>query len=259
MIILKIIFLLILVVTLSNANQFRILTNEEPPTNYLDKNQQVIGITVDIINKLKEKANINANVELITWARAYIIAQKKANILIFTAGKSKERIDLGFHFIGPITTRKQVLFSKVSSDFGISNLRDIKNKKLTIGAMREDWRFKYFKNKGIKVKDVSDHQQNAQKLIMGRIDLWATSNIEAPIILEKANIPQNKIKEAFVYSEAKSYIMISKKTPNKKVKELKKIFFELQKTDFFKNTAKKWSNILNINLKYTREKGFFKE
>ena len=32
-----------------NANELRIITNEEPPTNYLNKNQEIVGITVDVV------------------------------------------------------------------------------------------------------------------------------------------------------------------------------------------------------------------
>lgn len=252
-------FFLLFSPILLNAESFRILTNEEPPTNYLDTHNNPIGITVDIVKELKHRLNIKANIEIMTWARAYTIAQKEKNIIIFTAGKTKKRIKEGFHFIGPVITRKHTLFANTNKDINISNLLDIKFQDLTVGAMREDWRSRYFIDRGIKTKEVSNHSQNLQKLLVNRIDLWATSDIEAPIIAKKANIKVNTFKKALVFKEASSYIMISKSTPLKEVHRIKDEFKKLQETNFFINNAKKWNIILNLNLNYSKEKGYFQQ
>lgn len=252
-------FCIILFASYLNANELRILTNEEPPTNYLNKDKKIVGITVDIVERLKKELNIKTNIEIMTWDRAYKIAQKEDSIVLFTAGKTFQRMKLGFHFIGPIVTKQHILFSKADSNFDISTALDIKNKGLTVGAMRGDWRAQFFKDKGLTIHESTTHQMNFHKLMTNKIDLWTSSNLEAPFIAKKANTSSDQIKQSYVFKEFSSYIILSKKTPKDEIKKWKRAYSKLQRTDFFNKTAQKWSEILNIDLKYSKSKGFYKQ
>jgi len=243
--------------SLSNASELRILTNVEPPTNYYSKEGIFTGITTDVVLEIKKQLNLNTNIEVVPWARAYKIAKRESNIVIFTAGKTQDRIDLGFHFIGPIITREHILWSKRGNHFNIKNLEDIKNKKLKIGAMRGDWRSKFFKDRGFDVQDVARHEQNIKKLIYGRFDLWATSDIEAPSIAYNAGFTSDMIEKAYVFRKSGSYIMLSKNSSKQTIKEWRDAYKKIQETDFFDKMAKKWSHILNFEFRYTTEKGLF--
>jgi len=240
----------------SDLHQIRIVTTEEPPTNYTFQGK-FTGTTVDIIEEIKRYLNIKVKIEVKPWARSYTIAKRKPNIVIFTAGRSQERIDHGFYFIGPVITRKHILWSKTGSSFGINSLQDIKAKNLYIGAMRGDWRAKYFKDQRIKVQEVANHEQNLVKLLKGRFHLWVSSDIEAPPILNKLGYNRNEIEIAYVFKEASSYIMLSRDTPKNIVEKWQKTYAEIQKTDFFEKASKKWSKILGFELGYTKETGFY--
>ena len=247
-------FCLILTV---NAQEIRILTTEEPPTNYTSGSGKITGTTTDIIEAIKKELNITVSIEMMPWARAYKISKNKSNIIIYTASKTQERIDMGFHFIGPVTTRKHILMSKKESDFNIKNLEDVKKQKLTIGTMKGDWRSNYFRKQGFRVDDVPMHEQNIKKLIRKRFDLWATSDIEAPLIAKQAGINISEIKQAFIFKEASSYILLSKNTSSEIVKKWQNAYQKIQATDFFEKTSKKWSAILGFELLYSKNKGFF--
>ena len=252
------IFLFLFFTYSSSANSFRILTNEEPPTNYLDENKIITGITVDIVKKLQEELNLENKIELMTWARAYNIAQNNANIALFTAGKTSHRIQEGFYFIGPVITKKHILYSKSNKNISINSSLDIKSKDLKIAAMRGDWRAKYFKDKGFEVYETANHEQNIKKLMLERVDLWTSSNIEAAFIAKKAGIKVSSLKASYEFKEIPSYIMLSKDTSKEDVRRWQKAFLDLQKTDFFEKIAIKWSLILDIDLQYSKYKGFYK-
>lgn len=245
------------VVSIANAGELKIVTCEEPPTNYYSKDGKFTGTTTDIIEKLKRNLNLNTKIKVMPWARSYMIAKRDPNVVIFTAGRTQERIDHGFHFIGPVITRKHVLWQKKGSSFNINSIQDIKDKKLEIGAMRGDWRAKFFKDQGVKVQEVARHELNIKKLLAGRFDLWVLSDIEAPPILNDLEIEMGKIEIAYVFKESPSYIMLSKDTSKEIVKKWQKAFSEIQKTDFFVKASKKWSNILGFELGYANDKGFF--
>lgn len=253
------IFLSLLFTYTLNATDFRILTNEEPPTNYLDNNNIITGISVDVVKKIQEKLNLKSKIELMTWARAYNITANKPNIALFTAGKTSYRIQQGFYFIGPVITKKHILYTKASRNIHINSSLDIKSQELKIGAIRGDWRARYFKDKGFEVYETASHEQNIKKLMLERIDLWTSSNIESAFIAKKANIKVSNLKGIYEFKEIPSYIMLSKDTPKEEVRKWEKAFTDLQKTDFFEKTARKWSLILDIDLQYSKYKGFYKK
>ncbi len=235
----------------------RIVTSEEPPTNYYSEEGEFTGTTVDIVEEIKRYLDLDVEIEVMPWARSYMIAKEYPNVAIFTAAQTQERIDLGFHFIGPVTTRKYILWAKKGSDFNINSIQDIKDQNLRIGAMRGDWREKYFVDLGLNVEDETNHKLNLRRLLEGSVDLWALSDIEAPLNVKKLGADMEEIEIAYVFKEASSYIMLSKDTPEETVKEWQEAYEEIQKTDFFENASEKWSNILESEVGYTKDTGFF--
>jgi len=241
---------------LNKASQIRIVTTEEPPTNYIYQ-KKLVGTTIDIVEEIKKYLNLKVEIEVKPWARSYKIAKEQPNVVIFTAGRSQERIDHGFHFIGPVITRKHALWKKKGRPLMINNLKDIKTMNLNLGSMRGDWRTKFFKDQGIKVQEVANHEQNLVKLVRGRFDLWVSSDLEAPPILAKLGYDTKAIELAYVFKEASSYIMISRDTSKEIVEKWQHAYSEIQKTNFFEKASKKWSQILGFRLGYSTNKGFF--
>ncbi len=235
----------------------RIVTSEEPPTNYFSSEGALVGTTVDIVEEIKKRLLLDVEIEVMPWARSYTMAKKWSNIVIFTAGRTEERVNHGFHFIGPVMTRKHILWAKPKTKFNIRSIDDIKNMELRLGAMRGDWREKYFRDRGMEVESVTNHKQNFRKLINGRIDLWVLSDIGAPPTVKKLGASMKDIQVSYVFKTAPSYIMLSKDMPKSAVEDWKRAYADIKKTDFFSKTAKKWSSILDLELAYSEELGLF--
>jgi len=241
--------------TKNNAT-IRIVTTEEPPTNYTYQ-EKFTGTTTDMVLEIMRYLNLSIKIEVKPWARSYKIAKDEPNVVIFTAGRTKERIDYGFNFIGPVITRKHVLWRKKDSPVSITSINDIKKMDLNIGAMRGDWRTNFFKDQGIKVQEVANHELNLMKLLKGRFHLWVSSDIEAPPIVNKLGYSMKEIEISYIFKEASSYIMISRDTSKDIVKEWQNAFIEIQKSDFFEKLSKKWSNILGFDLGFTAKTGLY--
>jgi ABC-type amino acid transport substrate-binding protein len=240
-----------------NAGKLRIVTSEELPMNYYSKDGEFTGTTVEIVNEIKRNLNLDTEIEVMAWARAYETAKENPNIVIFTAGKTDERVDLGFSFIGPVISRKHSLWAKKGSGFNLTSIEDIREQNLVIGAMRGDWREKYFLDLGFDVDDVTDHRQNLEKLLDGRIDLWVSSDLEASPITKELGVDMDEIEMVYVFIEAPSYLMLSKGTSEETIKDWKESFEEMQRTGFFERASEKWSGILGSEVGYTKDTGFF--
>jgi len=185
------------------------------------------------------------------------MALTEPNILVFTAGKTQERIDLGFHFLGPVTTRKHVLYKKAGRAITITGLEDLKRQQLKVGVMRGHWQEKFFMDQGVTVEAVTTHPQNIKKVLRDRIDLFTSSDLELGETLKIAEVNADQIEEVYVYREISGYLLFSKDTSPEILAQWQQAFSALQSTDFFEKTAKKWSGILGISLHYSAEKGFF--
>ena len=241
-----------------SADVDRIVTTEEPPTNYTYQGV-FTGTTTDIVEEIKKRLGLSAKIEVKPWACSYAIAKSEANVAIYTAGRTQERIAHGFHFIGPVASRRHILWKRRSSPLEISGVMDIKENNLVVGAMRGDWREKYFVNLGVNVESVTVHHQNMKKLLAGRIHLWASSDIEAPSIADDLGIDMSEVEVAYVFDQAGSYIMLSRETPKDVVDQWREAYQAIQKTDFFVNASHKWSKILGYTLKYKNDRGFYVE
>lgn len=78
-----------------------------------------------------------------------------------------------FKWVGPLAIKRDILIARKDAYIKISSLDDAK-KVMRIGTLRDDTREQLLIRQGFENLDsVSDEQRNAQKLAMGRIDLWA--------------------------------------------------------------------------------------
>jgi polar amino acid transport system substrate-binding protein len=236
--------------------QVKVVSSEEPPTNYT-YHGQFTGITTDIVKAILKRLNLQINIEVKPAARSLINAKNEPNVIIFTLGKTPQRIAHGFHFIGPVITRKHSLWGISSRSFNITSIEDIKKNNLTIGTVRGDWRANFFRDQGIKTQEVKLNSQNLKKLLASRVDLWVSSGLETPAITKALGVNLSQIKMVYVFKESPSYIVLSKNTEQTTINAWRKAYSALQETDFFINNAKKWSNILAVELSYNKDNGFY--
>lgn len=253
----KVILFYILFILNINSEELRILTAVEPPTNYYLEDGTFTGTTTDIILEIKNYLKLDSPIEVLSWARAYSYSKLNPNTVIYTCGRTQERIDHGFHFIGPVMTRKHILWSLNKSNYNIQSIQDIKRQNLKLVGMRDDWRTEFFINSGVTVYEVQDHEYSLKILLNERIDLWISSDLEAPEIAKKIGVNLANLKEVYIFKEAPSFIMLSKDSTKENIKNWENAFIQLQESEYFNNLALKWSKILGYELGYSKDKGLY--
>lgn len=241
------------------CDEVRILTTVEPPTNYYLQNETFSGTTTDIIIEITRYLDLDTTIEVLPWIRAYTYSLKNPDIVIYTCGKTQTRVDHGFHFIGPVMTRKHALWSLKEKEISIENIDDIKKQNLNVVGMRGDWRSDFFSDQGVSVYNVHGHEYSLNILLGGRVDLWISSDIEAPQIAESAGIDIDELEMIYIFDESPSYIMMSRDSSAENIRKWHEAFKQLQMTDFFKELSVKWSKILGYDLAYDKDKGLYVE
>ncbi|MBE0370592.1 substrate-binding periplasmic protein [Pseudoalteromonas aurantia] len=104
-----------------NTVSVEVVTELSPP-NQLLQNDQVAGTSTELVKKILTHAQINARFTMYPWARAYLLAKKHPNTLIYSMARTTEREPL-FHWIGPVALFKLGFVSlKGRTDIKIASL-----------------------------------------------------------------------------------------------------------------------------------------
>jgi len=219
-----------------------ILTENLPPLNYV-KDGELIGPSIEIVKEIQRRVGSRDKIQVYPWARAYKIALEDENVVLFGTTHTKAREDK-FKWIGPLATKRDILVAKKGSGIKISNLDDAK-KVSRIGTLRDDTRELLLKSHGFtNLEPVSDEQLNAQKLVLGRIDLWAYKIPGLRTVCELAGVDHNELIEVYHLREIDVSIAFSNKTSDSIVQKWKKAFDEMLADGTIMQIRRRWNDKL---------------
>ena len=134
--------------------------------------QQVVGFATEKIRLIMERVGVDYTIEILPWKRAYTMAQTEPDTCVYSTTRVAEREAL-FKWIGPTHENDWTLFGRADRSYGITTIEDAR--KYRIGAYNGDVRSDALIAEGFNVDTVQDKLSNPRKLMMNRIDLWASS------------------------------------------------------------------------------------
>ena len=205
--------------------ELTILTENLPPLNYL-KNGVLVGPSVEIVREIQQRVGSDEMIEVFPWARAYQLVLAEKNIVLFGMTHTKER-NLLFKWVGPLATKRDILLAKKGGGIELQSLEDAKIVP-RIGTLRDDTRERLLKEKGFtNLYSVSDEQNNAKKLMLGRIDLWAYKKPGWRTVCELAGINPDEFVEVLDLREIDVSIAFSQKTSDAIVNKWRNAFDEM--------------------------------
>jgi polar amino acid transport system substrate-binding protein len=222
----------------NNAPSLQLVTENYPPITFT-KDGKLTGFATEIVQEILKRLNLPDNIKMMAWDDAYNLALKEKNVVLFSTTRTEQREAL-FKWVGPIGSYHDVLYAKKSSGLVISNLEDAK-KVGKIGVV-DGWFSKEFLT-GLDFKNLESTKlpvDNAKKLVEGKVDLCAFTDMTAPEILKEAGYSMDQIVPAYVIKTYEFYIAFSKDTSDDIVNDWRRIF-EVMKTDgTFDKISAKW-------------------
>jgi polar amino acid transport system substrate-binding protein len=219
--------------------ELTILTENLPPLNYLE-NGVLVGPSVEIVKEIQRRVGSQEPIQVYPWARAYKMALKDENVILFGMTHTKVRQDL-FKWLGPLATKRDILVARKDSGIKINNLEDAK-KVNRIGTLRDDTRERLLKSHGFtNLEPVSDEQLNAKKLALGRIDLWTYKIPGLKTVCDLAGVDHKEFEEVFHLREINLMIAFSKKTSDSIVQKWRNAFNEMSADGTIMQIRKKWN------------------
>jgi polar amino acid transport system substrate-binding protein len=223
----------------STAAELTVLTENLPNLNYID-NGKLVGYSVDVVKEIQRRTDSSDEIKVLPWARAYNMALKDENTVLFSVTLTDERKDL-FKWICPLITKRDILIALKDSDLSINNIEDAKRVD-RIGTIRGDSKERLLLDLGFRnLEPVSSEPQNLNKLMLGRIDLWVNKQPGLKATCEQAGIAYGLIKEVLHLRERDLCIAFSKGTLDSVVAAWQTAFEDMNKDGTIERMQSKWN------------------
>lgn len=245
----------LLLFTLVGAKSFALtlISSEKRPYNFM-RDGQVVGMSVDVVHALLRQQP-PLPIALMPWPRAFETALKTPEVLIFTLGKTKQRLQQGFVYIGPLSTRNHALYAKDASFQPLHSLADIQLRRLVVVGLRGGWLSAELRRQGIDVQEVGDYQQALQMLLHGRAHLWLTNDLEVGLHLKQAGHPQ-PLTVALPLRCSENYLALSPGTSAATIQKIKTAYQQWSHSDAPAKLASRWQQQLAVPVKFFPQHGF---
>lgn len=238
--------------TVAAATELRLISSEKMPYNYTTE-QQFVGVTVDVVKDLL--APKQPDIEVMPWPRAFEIARTTPNVLLFTMGKTKQRLAQGFQYIGPVSTRQLAFYTLQDEFTHLTNLAEIRQKKLVIVGLRGGWFSEQLRQQGIEILEVGDYHQGVLMLLRNRAHLWVSTDLEAQMHLNQTG-EHATLKIALRLQCAENYLALSPGSDAKLYQRLQQDYQRWSQSKKPAAIAKKWQQQLGVTLKFSQKRGF---
>lgn len=223
----------------AEAAELTILTENLPPLNYV-QGGVLVGPSVDMVREIQRRVGSTAPIQVYPWARAYKMALEDKNVVLFSTTYTQDRKDK-FRWIGPLATKRDILVARKDAGIIITSLEDAKQVR-RIGTLRDDTRERFLLMHGFtNLEAVSDEQKNAQKLVLGRIDLWTYKKPGLKTVCMLAGVNVNDLEEVYHLRTIDVMIALSKPTDDAVVQAWQKAFDDMQADGTLQRIRRDWN------------------
>lgn len=194
------------------AQQLTILTEINPPTQIRQASGELGGPAVEVVREIQRRVNNTDPIVLVPWARGYRMLETQANTALFVMARTASR-NAQFQWIGPFTEATHALYVKTDSGIVLKDLEDAKKLK-SIGVYRDDARDQMLTQAGFTNLDRTvENTSNPKKLMLGRIDAFASSNVAIDELMSRAGLAPGSVRQALPLMKVQTWLAFSRQTP----------------------------------------------
>lgn len=225
-----------------NQPQIKVLTEHLPPMQIVENNKVVGGIGVEVVKMLLLKAGSNARIVAINWARAYNMSQSKANIMLFSVTRNKDR-ENQLKWVGSIATFDNYLWRiRKRSDITIDTISD--TMKYRIAVPRNDVQHHELKALGFReslnLVLTSDYDTSVKLALRERVDLIMGNHLFLSEQL-KANLSDiTQVIPVYQMAPSTLYIAFSRQTDDSLVKKFQDALEQVKQSQRYHQLMNKW-------------------
>jgi polar amino acid transport system substrate-binding protein len=220
------------------AQELTIVSEDNPPFNFT-QDGYFTGSATEVVREIMRRLNVTSEIQVMTWARAYQLAQTGPNVVLFSTARTTERENL-FHWVGPIYKVRFGFYARKGSHLVLTCLDDAK-KVNAIATYKDDVREQLLKTMGFTNLDSSKSPtSNLKKLLAGRVDLWLYSNLGVPSVAGQIGIDPAEVELVLPFKDVNAYIAISKNTPRAVVDQWQAALEVIKREGIFDKISSRW-------------------
>jgi polar amino acid transport system substrate-binding protein len=201
-----------------------VVTEDGYPLQYM-QDQKVVGTGTELVEAVMKQAGLAYTINMYPWARAYTLAQREKNVLIYSMTRTQQR-ESRFKWVGEILPLSYSLFRLRSRpDVAPRSLEDAK--RFQIGVIRQDVVHQYLEDQGfLKLQLVSAPMQNFKKLMARRVDLIPYNVSMLHFICKDINVDCDLFEPVFPLHEISTglYMAFSNQTDDAIVEKAKNAY-----------------------------------
>ncbi|MFT4927497.1 MAG: polar amino acid transport system substrate-binding protein [Phenylobacterium sp.] len=176
------------------SQSLRIVTEDLPPYNYRTPDGSLSGASTRIVQALLLKLDIEAQIEILPWARAYKLAMTEPNVLIFSLLRTKKR-ENSFHWLSAITPIKIKVFALPESQVKpFTDLNQLGH--MTLGVVRNSSQVDFVRlHKNVTAKNLifgRSFEQLYRMNVLGRVDLFMAPEMLVYYLNSKLDTQKHK-------------------------------------------------------------------
>lgn len=137
-----------------------------PPYSFLAEGE-VVGIATDLLRQICQAAEVQCQIHIYPWARAFRTVLSEKNSLVYSIALTAERRDQ-FIWLGPFLTRAVMLYTLPGTDLPAARLRDPGDWRF--GAVSRDASVTELKEAGVPdtAVDIVNSHDDLMRALLGR-------------------------------------------------------------------------------------------
>ncbi|AAQ60100.1 substrate-binding periplasmic protein [Chromobacterium violaceum] len=222
----------------ARAHALTIYTEEWPPITF-QRNGIADGMAVEVVREIQGRIHDNSPIEVVPWARGYKDLLTTPGVMLFTVGRSEAR-EKQMTLLGPIAVSQTVLLARKGEAAKLLALGAGIYQR-PVGAYRGSIFADAASAAGFVEVDLAPTPQlTAQKMLMGRYDMWVEGGFVVASVLKDIHQPANAVEVVRVLESLELYLAFSRGTSAEEVKRWQDGFAAIKKDGTFKRIYNKW-------------------
>lgn len=212
----------------ASSQTISIVTEDGYPLQYM-KDRKIVGAGTELVEMVMQQAGLTYTIRMYPWARAYMLAQRVENVLIYSMTRTPQR-ESQFKWVGEILPLNYHLFRlKDRPEVRPISLEAAKDYK--VGVVRQDVVHQYLECEGFpELEPVATSHQNFRMLLAKRVDLAPYDSAMLHFFCKEIEVDCNQFKPV-VPLEAIStglYMAFSIQTDDAIVERVKNAYLHLK-------------------------------
>ena len=222
----------------NTTHHLTILSEEYAPLNFTEEGN-FTGQVTEVVKALLKITHTDATLDVVPWEEGYGRVLTEPNTALFTTVMTPER-KAHLQWVGPVTALDTNFYALKGSGIVIKTLEDAK-KVASIAAVRGHYTEEMLQEEGFaNLISCQDDQEALQKLYSGEVQLYISTNIAMPGLLQRAGTAVEEVENLFTVSTDLAYIAFSPNTSSALVAQWQRALDEMKRDGRFDTIYARW-------------------